>query len=166
MAITSAELKMYFTGGGTGATSLGGAITATELTDNTLNNLWDDVTGDEASAGDTEYRCICVKNTNATLTLTSSKFWIQSNTTGGDSIEVGLDLAGLNATPDDVANENTAPSPAVTFVTAVDKANGLNTGNIPAGQYYGIWIKRIVGSSTSVFDNSTYVLKLEGDTTA
>ena len=169
MAITQAELKMYLTGGAGNSNpnlSLGGVISSTEVTDNTANNLWDDVSGDEALAGDVEYRCICVKNTNSSLTLTSSKFWILSNTTGGDSIKVGLDLAGLNATPDTVGDENTAPSPAVTFVTAVDKANGLNTGNVPNGQYYGIWIERTVGSSTGVFDNSTYQLKWEGDTTA
>jgi hypothetical protein len=166
VAIVSTDLKMYFSGDGTPAGSLGGAIHATELTDNTLNNLWDDVSGDDASAGDVEYRCIYVKNTHGTLTLNSSKFWIQSNTTGGDSIKVGLDLAGLNGTADDVANENTAPSPAVTFVTAVDKANGLNTGNVPAGQKYAIWIERTVPASTAVFDASTYVLKWEGDTSA
>jgi hypothetical protein len=169
MAIVQAELKMYLTGGAANSdpnASLGGAVSSVEVVDNTLNDLWDDITGDQASAGETSYRCIAVKNTNASLTLLNSKFWIQSNTTGGDSIKVGLDLAGLNATPDTTTPETTAPSPAVTFVTAVDKANGLNVGNVPNGQYYGIWIERTVPASTPVFDNSTYILKWEGDTAA
>lgn len=169
MAITAADLKMYLTGGSSNSdvnASLGGVVSSVEVVDNTANNLWDDITGEQAAAGETSYRCIAIKNTHGSLTLTSSKFWIQSNTTGGDSIKVGLDLAGLNATPDTTTPETTAPSPAVTFVTAVDKANGLNTGNIPNGQYYGIWIERTVPTSTAVFDNSTYVLKWEGDTAA
>ena len=170
MAITAAELKMYLTGG-SGNTdpllSLGGVISTTELVNNTLNNLWADITGDQSAAGRTRYRCVCLKNTNGSLTLTSSKVWIDTQTgASGDAITIGLDLAGLNTTTDTIASETDAPSPAVTFVTAVDKANGLNIGSVPNGQFYGIWIKDIVDVGAAASTNNTYVLKWEGDTPA
>lgn len=170
MAIVASDLKMYLTGGAAQSDpllSLGGAVSSVELVNNTLNNLWADITGDQAAAGRTRYRCVAVKNTHASLTLTSSKVWIDTQTgASGDAITIGLDLAGVNATPDDIVNETTAPSPAVTFVTAVDKANGLNTGSVANGQYYGIWIKDIVDVGAGASTNDTYILKWEGDTAA
>lgn len=170
MAIVASDLKMYLTGGAGNTdplASFGGAVSSTELTNGVLNNLWADITGEQASAGRTRYRCVAVKNTHGSLSLTSSKVWIDTNTTSAsDTITIGLDLAGVNATPDDIANETTAPSPAVTFVTAVDKANGLNTGTVANGQYYGIWIKNVVDASASASTNNQYILKFEGDTPA
>jgi hypothetical protein len=170
MAIVATDLKMYLSGGAGNATpaaSLGGIISTTEVTNNSLNDLWDDVSGTEAAAGGTEYRCIYVKNTHATLSLTLSKFWIDTQTTAsGDAITVGLDLAGVNATANTIANETTAPNPAVTFITAVDKANGLDTGTVAAGQRYGIWIKRVVNAGAGAATSNSYILKWEGDTAA
>ena len=51
----------------------------------------DNVSSGEASAGDTEYRCVYVKNNHGSLTLTSPKVWIQANTpSGGTAVEISL----------------------------------------------------------------------------
>lgn len=169
MAIIATDLKMYLTGGAANSVvdnSLGGAVSSVVVVDNTLNDLWDDVSGDEGAVGDSEYRCVAVKNTHATLTLTSSKVWIQTNTTStDDTVTIGLAVEGLNTAPASIANESTVPA-SVAFVTAVDKTNGLNTGNVPAAQYYAIWIKRVVTGPAAANDNNSYVLKFEGDTSA
>lgn len=169
MAIVASDLKMYLSGG-SGNTdvnaSIGGAISTTQVTDNSLNNLWDNVSGDESAAGDTEYRLVYLKNTHGSLTLQTSKVWILSDTTSADdTIDIGLAAAGLNATETAIANESTAPA-SVTFSHPTTKGTGLNTGNVPAGQYYGVWIKRIVTASAAASDNDTYQLKWEGDTAA
>ena len=87
---------MYHSGGGANSTianDIAGDISSVELTDNTLNNLWDDVSGDEGAAGDTEYRKIFFKNAHATLSGTTTVLWIQSNTTSSsDAITIGKDL--------------------------------------------------------------------------
>ena len=115
----------------------------------------------------TSYRKIFFKNAHATISATASKLWILSNTTSSsDAITIGLDLAGVNAAGDDIASETDAPSPAVTFVTAVDKANGLNLGTVPATQKYAIWVKRVVDASATAADANTYQLKVEVDTSA
>ena len=84
MAILNTDLKLFHSGGGSNSTianDIAGDISSVELTDNTLNNLWDDVTGDEGAAGTTEYRKIFFKNAHATISATATKLWILSNTT-------------------------------------------------------------------------------------
>ena len=170
MAILNTDLKLFHSGGGANSTianDIAGDISSVELTDNTLNNLWDDISGDEGASGVTEYRKIFFKNAHATLSATATKLWILSNTTSSsDAITIGVDLGGVNNVGDDIVNETTAPSPAVTFVTAVDKANGLNLGTVPATQKYAIWVKRVVDASAGAADANTYQLKVECDTAA
>jgi hypothetical protein len=167
MPIVAADIKEYrSTFSASGVDSLGGAITATEVTDNTTHNIWDVVSSAESSAGDTEYRCIYVKNTHGSLTLQSAKVWIQTQTPSADtSVEIGLGTSAVNGTEQTVANENTAPS-GVTFSTAANEGAALSIGNIPNGQHKAIWIKRIVGSSATAANDDSYVLSYAGDTAA
>lgn len=170
MPILTTDIDFFGSGGTAEANPnnwLGGIISSTQVTDNTDNNLFDDVTGDEASTGDTEYRGIYVQNSHGSLTLQNTVIWIESNTTSGDtSVRIALDLAGLNATMDTIADESTAPAPAVTWSTAANKAAGLSLGNIPFGQNYGIWVERVVNAAASAVNADTFVLKVEGDTAA
>lgn len=167
MAILASEIKEYrstFTA--SSVDSLGGAITATEIVDNTTHNIWDVVSSAESLAGDTEYRCIYVKNTNSSLTLQSAKVWIATNTPSTDtSVEIGLGTSAVGGTEQTVANENTAPS-GVTFSTAAGEGNALSIGNIPNGSYKAIWIKRIVGAAAGAYNDDNYVLSYAGDTAA
>lgn len=170
MVIANTDLKLFHSGGGSNsniALDIAGDISSVEITDNTLNDLWDDITGDQGAAGITEYRKIFFKNAHGTLTATAAKLWILTNTTStDDTITIGLDLGGLNNIGDDISVETDAPSPAVTFVTAVDKANGLALGNVPAGQKYAIWIKRVVTGPAAAIDANQYQLKAECDSAA
>jgi len=101
---------------GTAAGSLGKYISTTEITDNTLNNLFDDVSGDENAASDVEYRCIFVHNSHGTLALQSAVVWLSAETAGGASAAIAID--GVAASPigqagaqaDEVADESTAPT--------------------------------------------------------
>ncbi|HPS70504.1 MAG TPA: hypothetical protein PLO19_07170, partial [Candidatus Cryosericum sp.] len=129
--------------GGAMSTAGGGVITKTK----TFNSIFDDVTGAEAAAGDIEYRCIYIHNEHATLTLSSAKVWIEANTTNTE-IDIGLDLAGKDGTADTIADESTAPDPAVTFAhNCTAYASGLALGNLAAGEGYAIWIRRTIASS-------------------
>ena len=69
MSVLQSDIKFYLTGAvSDGAVqadpnaSLGGYRSASEITSGALNNLFDNISSAEASAGDTNYRCICVKN--------------------------------------------------------------------------------------------------------
>jgi hypothetical protein len=56
--------------------SLGKYISTTQITDATLNNLFDDVSGDENTAGTVDYRAFFIHNNHASLTLQSPVVWL------------------------------------------------------------------------------------------
>lgn len=169
MAIESTDL-LFFLSGGAGNSdpdaSLGGIISTTQITDASDNNLFDDVTGDEASSGDTEYRGLYLKNNHGSITLQNSKLWFSSNTTStDDTLNMALAGEGVNATMETIADESTAPV-GETFSAPASKAAGLSVGNVPAGQIYGIWLQRVVNSSAAAINGNSATFNWEGDTAA
>ncbi len=169
MAITASDLKIYLSGGAANSdpnAAIGGAISSTEVTDNTTHNLFDQVSGTESNAGDTEYRCVYFKNTHGTLTAQNTHVYISSNTGSADTtIDIGLAAAGLNATESAVANENTAPS-SVSFSAPTTYAGGLDMTNVPAGQRYGLWLRRTVNASAAAVNDDAVTIKYDCDTAA
>src|SRR5687767_132851 len=127
--------------------ALGKYISTTDVVDATLNNLFDDVTGDENAASEAEYRCIFIYNSHGTLTLQSAKLWISAEVAGGAAIAIGLDPAGVvavgsvSAQATIIANEDAAPA-GVSFSSPTTKSTGLNIGNLAAGQCIGVWVRR------------------------
>lgn len=154
----------------TPAASLGDQISTTAITDASLHNLFDVITGDENAASDVEYRCFFVHNAHATLTWESVFVWINSETAGGASISIGLDPAGVTAVgaasaqAATIANESTAPS-GVTFSAPTTKAGGLSVGNVAAGSVFAVWVRR-TAANTAALDTDGAVIKCEGDTAA
>lgn len=169
MAIVAADIKFYLSGGGGNTdpnAALGGVISTTVITAATLHNLFDQVSGDEAAAGDTEYRCFYVKNTHGSLSLQNAVIWIQTQTPSTDSI-VAIALAGegLNATAETVANESTAPV-GESFTSPSSKGTGLSLGTMAAGQRYAIWVRRVISVAAAAYDADSVVIRVEGDTAA
>lgn len=132
------------------AASLAGDDTQSPTIANQANKLFDDVVQAEAAPGDTEYRCFYVKNDHASDSMTGVKLWINSDASGADSLAVALDLAGVSGTADTIADESTAPDPALTFTAPTDEGSALDIGTLTAGQYYGVWIRRTVPAATVV----------------
>ena len=73
MPIQTSDIQIFYASGQTALTgqtgsrttsASGGNISVTQVTDNVVNNLFPDITGDEAAAGVTKYSKIFVKNTN------------------------------------------------------------------------------------------------------
>ncbi len=169
MPIASSDIKFLLSGGSSNSdpnAALGGAASTTEITDATVQNLFDNVSSAESSAGDTEYRCLYVKNNHGSLALQSAKVYIQTNTPSSDtSAEIALGSSAINGTEQTIANESTAPT-SVTFSTAAGSGNALSIGNIPAGQTKAIWVKRIVGAGAAAYNADSVIIRVEGDTAA
>lgn len=169
MAIVASDIKLYLSGGGSNTdpnAALGGAISSTQITDDTVQNLFDNVSGTESAAGVTEYRCFYVKNTHGTLTLQSSVIWIETQTPSTDSsIEIALGTAAISGTEQTVANEGTAPT-GTTFTALTGSGNALTIGDLAAGAYKAIWVKRIITAGAAAYDNDSVVIKVRGDTAA
>lgn len=167
MPIVAGDIETYLSGGGGNADpnlSLGGVISTTVWAGNTLHDLFDKVTGDENAASDVEYRGIYVVNEHGSLTWEAVKLWISATVAGGASIDIALADEGVNATMETIANENTAPS-GPSFSAPTTKGAGLTLGDIPAGQRFGIWIRR-TAANTSAVDDDGATLRFEGDTAA
>jgi len=167
MSIIASDVKFYFSWG-SGNTDpnacLWWVISTTQVTDNTINNLFDNVSWVEHTSWDTNYRCIYVVNSSAE-TAYNVRIFIDSNTTAiDDTINIGKDLWWLDATADTIANESTAPDPAVTFTTAADYANAIMLWDMTAWTKYWVWVKRIVSAGSTAQANDTCVLKVSVDT--
>jgi len=164
MAIASTDMKVYLSGGGSNTDpdlSLGGAISSTLAG----TDLFDDVSASEASAGDTEYRAVYVKNTNSTDSAYVTKIWVQTNTPSSSSaVTIALAGEGASATIETVTDESTAPS-GESFSTAENEAAALSIGTLAPGAYYGVWIKRVITAAASSYANDTFTLRVKADTT-
>jgi len=162
MPIISTDIKYRLSGGASNtdpAAALGGAKSSNAAG----STIFDDVSSAEASAGDTEYRCVYVHNNHGTLTLQGAKVWIQTQTPSGDtSVDIGLGTSAVNATEQTVANENTAPS-GVSFSAPSSFAGGLSIGDIPAGQHKAVWIRRTINAAAAAASDS-FALRVQGDT--
>lgn len=165
MAIVATDLKFYLSGGASNTdpnASIGGAISTTQVG----SNLFDDIGTAEAAAGDTEYRAYFVKNTNATDTAYACKIWIASNTIAtATSMQIAVCDEGVANTIETVGNESTAPT-GPTFDDAEDEANALTIGTLTAGQAFGIWVKRVVTTTSTAFPNDTATLRVKANTAA
>lgn len=155
----------------TPAGSLGRFISTSLIVDATLNNLFDDVTGDENATGNVDYRCFFVHNAHPTLTLQRAVVWLVSEVAGGADAAVALDNVGIvpigatAAQADSIANDNTAPLAVSAFSTSTTKAGGLAIGNIPPDHCAAIWVRRTATNSAAQ-TNDGVTVRVEGDTAA
>jgi len=171
--IEQGDIKIYLSGGATNTDpndSLGGAISSTELVDNTLHNLFAKVSAAEALAGSTKYRGIYIKNENGhTLTLQDVITYIESQTTSGDtSIEIAVAAEAADVEMATIPNENTAPASVAPdgFTALTGTSNGRIVGDLDDGSYRGLWIKRIVTAGATAYGDDTCKIGTRGETTS
>jgi len=167
MPIAATDIDFHLSGGAGNSdpdASLGGVISATEIVDATLHNLFDIVSSAEASAGDTEYRCFYVKNNHGTLTLQNAVVFVQTESPNTESDEeIGLGTSAINGVEQTVADEQTAPV-GVTFAQANGEGSALAIGDIPPGEHKAIWFKRIISAGASAKNNDSSIIRVKGDT--
>jgi len=160
MAVIPSDIKYYKS---LISTSLGGGISATELS-GTVNDLFDAVTGNEAETGDTEYRCVYIKNTNGVSSLLNPKVFISSNTPSTFTlVKIGLGLSGVDGEELSISDENIAPV-GVVFSAASGYPNGLAFPTLLPGQHIGLWIERIVDLNARAYNSDSVVISTLGFT--
>ena len=152
MAIVSGDLRFHLTGGAANADpslSLGGVISSVQLTDASLENLFDNVSPAQALAGCTHYRALSFKNASA-LTAYSAVVFISQETTSADTtIEIAYDSAGTQS----IVNETTAPT-GLSFSTPLSLGAGLALGDVAASGVRRIWFKRITSAGAAQASDS------------
>jgi hypothetical protein len=153
------------------AASLGKYISTTPVTNNSINNVFDNITGVQNAANQVDYRCIFVHNNNqGGITLLNAIAYISAEVSGGASSAIGVDPIGVtpigqsSAQAQIVANNTSMPS-GVTFTSPNTYTAGIALGNIPAGSCVALWIRR-TANNTAAINNDGVVIVVQGDTTA
>jgi hypothetical protein len=173
MSVTASDMYLRYsvsaaagnTTAGTAATSLGDQLSTTAITTATMNNLFDDISAAEATAGRTEYRCVFVHNDHATDTAFSVQVSIQSDTAGGSTYAIASDNIGVvaegsaSAQAATIANETTAPTNVSAFGTSA-----LTIGTMGPNTCAAVWVRRTASASTAATtsDNVTLRISAEG----
>lgn len=153
----AATLQLRLTGGADNTdpnASLGGVMSSTQLSSTPMNNLFDNVSPDEASAGDVEYRALDIYNSGDAAATAIQAYLDPVTTSPSTEIELGLD-----STTQSIAAEGTAPS-GVTFA-AYTSSSKLSISDIAAAGNQRIWLKRTVSSGAANLNNDTCTLKIE-----
>lgn len=172
MSVVASDIKLRFsvaaaagnTTAGTGAGALGDQISTTDLTSGAMDDLFDDVSSAEASAGDVEYRGIFVLNDHATDTAFNVQIAVNSQVSGGATFDLALDSTAVSAKGSGsaqmvtIANENAAPAGAGAF-----GAGPLAIGTLTAGQVKGVWARRTVAASTAALASDGATMRVTGD---
>lgn len=157
-------------GAGTAAASLGKYVSTTEWAADTLNALFDDVSGTENANGDTEYRCMFIHNANTANALQNAVIHLSAEVAGGANIAIGIDptpasaVAASAAQAAQVANEDTAPA-GVTFSSPTTLGTALSLGTIPANSVRAVWVRRTATNSAAL-NNDGVTFLVTGDTAA
>lgn len=166
MAVITADFSVRLSGGSANASgnaSLGGAKSSNSAP-TTLSGLFDDTSAAEALAGDVEYRCIYLHNANSADAMVNAVAYVSANTPlAGDTIEIGVGTAAVNATEQTIANEAVAPT-SVTFSAPSTAGTGLALGSLPAGQHKAIWLRRTVTAGSGSSANNTFTLGFQCET--
>lgn len=92
MPINASDISLVLSGGPNNSNpylSLGDNPSATRVVSSNLNNLFDDVSADQAVTGEDDYRCVYLFN-DGTDSVYSIEVWILSEVAGGASIQVGI----------------------------------------------------------------------------
>lgn len=168
MAIVAGDIVFRLSGGAGNSdpnAALGGEKSSTAVGAG-VHNLFDQVSGAESAAGDTEYRCFYVHNAHATLDMQVSVVWIQSNTpSAGSAVRIALGTSAVNATEQTIANESTAPT-GVTWSLAASEGAALSIGTVPAGQHKAIWVERVITAGASAYSDDQCTIRVKCDTAA
>ena len=184
MSVQASDIKFYLTGassdGGSQAdpdASFGNYRSSSEIADAVSNNLLDDVSDAERVAGDTEYHCYCIKNTNSSDSLLEPKIWIETDTgsaqydisfavevpTGGDQSGNAQTIGDESSTPSVGAGNVSAWSDATSKVTGVGVNQGSHDVNLDAGEIIFVWVRRIIAAGASPASDVSVTIRVEGE---
>lgn len=152
---------------GTASGNLGDQVSQTQIPDDQLNNIFSDVTGDQAAAGVVQYRPVFILNNHATLTLVGAIAQITSQTADGSTVAIAVDnipasaKGSSSAQAATIASETTAPGGVGAF------GSSATLGDLGPGQTRALWVRRTTppgAVSPSPDGVDGFTLEITGDT--
>ena len=166
--------KMYLSGGATNADpslSIGGAKSSVPVSASKLNNVYDDVSGDEAAAGRVDYRLTYAQNDGDTNWV-DPVAWLDYQprdpnlpfTENGATVKFGFATEGKNAEVTAIGDDTTPPE-GVTFDNPATKLTGtaLPDGPYAPGDFIGIWQEYTTPLGQGYDSGVEWAVVIEGD---
>lgn len=163
------DIEIRYSGGAANADptdSLGG-IMSSEVIPESMQNLFDNVTPAERTAGSVEYRCFYFTNTHPSETLEAAGVYILAQTVSPDtSVSIGLDPAGVGdgvttGVAVTISDEVSAPS-GVSFSEPSSVGAALSVGDIVAGEGIAVWVRRTVTALADPLTNDPFEIAITG----
>lgn len=157
MSIDATELEFYESS----AKGLGGAITSTVIPSNTLLNVFDKIIGGEASQGMVDYRCIYIKNNNASLTLSSAIVKLTEQVAlSSIHIGIGKGTSPIGGIEQIIPSESNVPN-GVRFSEEVNEDVAI--GDVAAGKHFAVWLRRRCNVGTPAFTSEGFSVTVAGE---
>ena len=153
-AFSAIDIKQYKTATTVGSvTSLGGAITATEVGDATPFGMFDLVTQTQADNGITEYRIVAFKNTNTQEDCLNPRVGVISDSSSPNTtFAVGWMPTPISAATEVLTSETDSPTGVVCCESARLQDFALLNSNIPRnGGYAFLALRRTVKAGASAY---------------
>lgn len=150
--------------------SLGAEMSTSVIVNNTLQNLFDNVSSAERATGSVEYRCFYFVNKHATETLVGAAVYIASQTPAADTaIAIGLDPAGVGdgentGVAATIADETSAPA-GVSFSAPGDAGTALAVGDLAPDEAIAVWVRRTVDIGAVAAANDPFTVRITGTPT-
>jgi len=166
MAIAATDILYYHGLTTAEGADHGGGINTLDAVATTANDLYDNVSGDEALAGDHEFRKVFVMlgaGAGASV-LTSPVLWM--TTTEGTTAERIYFTTGTESKQSNLANTalthiSTAWTRAIAKTAGITFAANMSSGSLNA---IAIWQCRVIDASSGSVASDRVDLKVEGDT--
>ncbi|MCF1458424.1 MAG: hypothetical protein LPH21_12950 [Shewanella sp.] len=126
---------------------------------NIPQNLFNDVSLAQRQAGAPLYRCVFVHSVDAVF---DAILYTARSMLGGDTLEIGIDLSGVNGTPPTLVDETDSANQltGITWVEAANARTPLTLGNTTAADKFPVWLK-YTPSNADLSANSTQVVSLQ-----
>jgi hypothetical protein len=162
MTISANEIQFFLSGGPTNTnpnSSIGGAISSSPVL-GMLNNLFRDITSEEAASGRTDYRCVYIKNASSSDSLYDAEIYVYSQSSAGSNVTIGTSSSPVGTTAPLLAVDTLSPAGVTFQETSV--SNRISIGTIGPNSRVPVWIKRTTTAGTSFKELDNFVLKITG----
>lgn len=137
---------------------------------NKMTNVFDSISSQESLDGDTEYRCLYIKNIHSTDTAYGVTIWIRQQPVGPDELDIAADPAGvgdghtsgvaIGPLADEEDSTNLLSS--LSWVRPSASSSGINLGNLPPGKCVAFWERRTVPQDAlQQVDNDTSIIGIK-----
>lgn len=138
-----------------------------------LNNLFPDLTGPQNAAGQVDYQCLFVYNTDPSATMANVRAWIPTTSiTGTVQWAVGADSTGLTSYNSMIQQAGYITAPTIAPATvptwygpSSSPSGGAPLPSIGPAQVAALWVRRTAVNSPA-FSGAGFDLQITFDATS